>query len=308
MRVSLKILLMLALLQGCTLETRRSPDPASAGADNSRLENERREQAQRHLARALEHELQQDFINAAGERVSYHAYLDRDADLAANTAKIWDNLNRADKGELRRRYRADPGALAGWLELAFIKRTMLIDLDALGRALSSWQENYPAHPANAAIIGQVRAHGLLYNKRPERVALLLPLRGALREAAQAVRDGFVSAWYHSGADRSPVRIYEANSLNIDQAYSQAVADGADFIVGPLEKTGVDKALRPGRPVRTCAGPEPRPPGARYDGARRRRHPAPPDAVQSGAGRRGAPGGGTGQGRRLRQGAGYCSRR
>ena len=231
---------MLALLQGCTLETRRSPDPAPAGADNSRLENERREQAQLHLARALEHELQQDFINAAGERVSCHAYLDRDADLAANTAKIWDNLNRADKGELRRRYRADPGALAGWLELAFIKRTMLIDLDALGRALSSWQENYPAHPANAAIIGQVRAHGLLYNKRPERVALLLPLRGALREAAQAVRDGFVSAWYHSGANRSPVRIYEANSLNIDQAYSQAVADGADFIVGPLEKQALTK--------------------------------------------------------------------
>ena len=231
---------MVALLQGCTLETRKSPDPAPAEADNSRLEDERREQARLHLARALERELQQDFIHAAGERVSYHAYLDRDADLASNTAKIWDNLNRADKGDLRRRYRADPGALAGWLELAFIKRTMLIDLDRLERALSSWQEDYPAHPANADIIGQVRADGLLYNKRPERVALLLPLQGALREAAEAVRDGFISAWYHSGANRSPVRIYEANSLNIDQAYSRAVADGADFIVGPLEKQALTK--------------------------------------------------------------------
>ena len=240
MRVSLKILLMVALLQGCTLQTRKSPDPAPAETDNSRLENERREQARLHLARALEHELQQDFINAAGERVSYHAYLDRDADLAANTAIIWDNLNRADREALRRRYRADPGALAGWLELAFIKRTMLIDLDRLERALSSWQEDYPAHPANAAIIGQVRADGLLYNKRPERIALLLPLHGALREAAEAVRDGFISAWYHSGANRSPVRIYEANSLNIDQAYSRAVADGADFIVGPLEKQALTK--------------------------------------------------------------------
>ena len=240
MSAFLKILLLVALLQGCTLQTRKSPEPEPVGPDSSRLENERREQAQLHLDQALEYELRQDFINAVAERLSYHAYLDRDADLAANTAKIWDNLNRAGKEVLLRRYRSDPGALSGWLELAFIRRTMLADLEVLERALESWQEKYPAHPANAAIIGQVRADGLLYNKQPERIALLLPLRGALREAAQAVRDGFISAWYHSGAARSPVRIYEANSLNIDQAYSQAVADGADFIVGPLEKQALAK--------------------------------------------------------------------
>ena len=253
MRVSLKILLMVALLQGCTLQTRKSPEPAPAEPDSSRLENERQEQARLHLARALEHELQQDFINAAGERVSYHAYLDRGADLANNTVKIWDNLNRAGKNALVRRYRSDPQAFSGWLELAFIRRTMLADPGKLERALASWQENYPEHPANAAIIGQVRADGLLYNKQPERVALLLPMRGALREAAEAVRDGFVSAWYNSGADRPPIRIYEANSLNIEQAYAQAVEEGADFIVGPLEKQALTKlSARAGLPVPTLA--------------------------------------------------------
>ena len=236
----LKILFMVALLQGCTLEVRKDPEPAQTELESERLLNERREQAQRRLARALELEQQADFLNAAGERVSYLSYLDRDADITAATAKIWNNLNRADKDALVQRYRSDPQALSGWLELAFIRRTMLADPGALERALASWQENYPAHPANAAIVGQVRDDGRLLNKRAERIALLLPLRGALREAAQAVRDGFISAWYNAGPERPPVRIYEANSLNIEQAYAQAVAEGADFIVGPLEKQALTK--------------------------------------------------------------------
>lgn len=253
MSVFLKILLMVALLQGCTLETRKSPEPEPTEPDSSQVENERREQAQLHRLRALEFERQEDFINAAGERVSYHAYLDQAADMAANTAKIWENLNRAGKKALVGRYRSDPQAFSGWLELAYIKRTMLADPGSLERALASWQENYPAHPANSAIIGQIRAAARLYNKRPDRIALLLPLRGAFREAAEAVRDGFISAWYNSGPDRPPVKIYEANSLNIEPAYSQAVAEGADFIVGPLEKQALTKLSdRAGLSVPTLA--------------------------------------------------------
>ena len=75
----------------------------------------------------------------------------------------------------------------------------------------------------------------------------------MREAAEAVRDGFISAWYNAGQERPPVRIYEANSLNIEQAYAQAVAEGADFIVGPLEKQALAKlSARAGLSVPTLA--------------------------------------------------------
>ena len=235
-----KILLVVALLQGCTVETRKSPEPVPVELESSRVENERREQAQRRLERALEYERQQDFLNAAQERLGYHAHLDESTAIKANTAKIWENLNRADKDALRRHYHSDPRALSGWLELAFIKRTMLGDLQALERALTSWQQNYPAHPAGFTLVGQIRRVALLYNQRPRKIALLLPLRGGLQEAAEAVRDGFMAAWYQSGQYRPPLNIYEANSLNIEQAYAQAVAEGADFIVGPLEKQALTK--------------------------------------------------------------------
>ena len=253
MRVFLYFLLIIPLLQACTLEVKKDAGSAQPEQESEQLLNERREQARLHRLRAIEFEQQADFIHAAGARVSYHAYLEHEADITANTAKIWGNLERADKHALVRRYRSDPQALSGWLELAFIRRTMLADPGTLERALASWQENYPAHPANAAIVGQVREAGRLFNKRAERIALLLPLRGALREAAEAVRDGFISAWYNSGEDRSPVRIYEANSLNIEQAYAQAVAEGADFIVGPLEKQALAKlSARTGLSVPTLA--------------------------------------------------------
>lgn len=241
MRVYLKILLTAILLQGCTPVVKKAPQPVQPESDNSaQLLEERRRQAEQRRLRVLELEQQADFISAVRERISYYEYLDRDADIAANSTGIWRNLNRADKETLRELYRSDPRALAGWLELAIINRTMLAQPESLARALASWQDTYPMHPANPAIVAQVSAAGRLYHRRPERVALLLPMRGAFQEAATAVRDGFISAWYNSAEYRPPLRIYEANSLNIEQAYSQAVTDGAEFIVGPLEKQALRK--------------------------------------------------------------------
>ncbi len=240
MPVFLQILLSVMLLQGCTLDLRESPQPTPAEPTGSRAQDDRRRQAQQYLARALEYERQQDFLNAAQARFSYHKYLDDSVASKVNTAKIWENLNRADKQALRRRYQTAPGALSGWVELAFIRRTLLTDLKTLERALRAWQQNYPAHPANFTIVGQLRETALRINTRPQQIALLLPLRGVLREAAAAVRDGFMTAWYHSGHYQPLLRVYEANSLNIDQAYAQALTEGADFIVGPLEKQALTR--------------------------------------------------------------------
>ena len=197
-------------------------------------------QARRQRLSALAHEQLADFINAAAARLSYDNYLAQGADKEANTAKIWEHLNKVEKEDLREVHRSDPQALSGWLELALINRTMLPDLETLSRSLAAWQDKYPVHPANQTIIGQIRAAGQRYHLQPRQIALLLPLRGGYRKAAEAIRDGFITAWYNSDQDRPPVKIYEANSLNIEQAYTQAVTDGADIIVGPLEKQALTK--------------------------------------------------------------------
>ena len=196
--------------------------------------------ARRHRISAHAHEQLADFINAAEARLSYNSYLPQGADKEANTARIWEDLNKVDKEDLREVHRSDPQALSGWLELALINRTMLPDLETLSRSLAAWQDKYPVHPANQTIIGQIRAAGQRYHLKPRQIALLLPLRGGYRRAAEAIRDGFITAWYNSDQDRPVVKIYEANSLNIEQAYTQAVTDGADLVVGPLEKQALIK--------------------------------------------------------------------
>ena len=197
-------------------------------------------QERRHRLSALAYEQLADFINAAEARISYNTFLPQGADKQANTAKIWDDLNKVDKEHLREFHRSYPQALSGWLELAFINRTMLADFKTLSRSLAAWQDNYPDHPANHTIIEQIRAVGRRYDLRPRQIALLLPLRGGYRKAAEAIRDGFIAAWYNSDQNRPLVKIYDATSLNIEQAYTQAVTDGADFIVGPLEKQALTK--------------------------------------------------------------------
>lgn len=85
--------------------------------------------------------------------------------------------------------------------------------------------------------------GPLSALQPQKIALLLPFRGGYRKAAEAVRDGFIVAWHDADDYKPALRIYDANALNVEQIYAQAVAEGADFVVGPLEKQAVEELAK-----------------------------------------------------------------
>ncbi len=197
-------------------------------------------QARRLRLRALAWERQGDFVNAVRARLAYNDYLERPADAEANALKTWQSVGRIDRDVQRQLRDANPQALGGWLELAFIHRTLAADYPALRRALDDWRERRPAHPANASIVGQLLAASKLYSARPRQLALLLPFSGAYAKAAAAIRDGFLSAWYAAPGDKPLVKLYDANPENARQVYQQAVADGAEFVVGPLEKQAIAK--------------------------------------------------------------------
>jgi len=91
------------------------------------------------------------------------------------------------------------------------------------------------------------------NKQPGKIALLLPFNAQYKEASNAIRDGFLAAWYESSATRPVIKIYNADNQNIIDVYQTAVNDGADFVVGPLEKEAVATLIFSGRIlVRTLA--------------------------------------------------------
>ena len=73
---------------------------------------------------------------------------------------------------------------------------------------------------------------------PVKVALLLPLTGEQAAAATAVRDGFLTGYYGESRRRPEVRFYDT-AAGANAAYARAVAEGNDFVVGPLARDEVD---------------------------------------------------------------------
>ena len=73
---------------------------------------------------------------------------------------------------------------------------------------------------------------------PQRLAVLLPLTGSLAVAASPVRDGFLAAYYGESRRRPELRFYDTAAAGVQAAYDKAVADGNDFVVGPLGRDEV----------------------------------------------------------------------
>lgn len=114
------------------------------------------------------------------------------------------------------------------------------------RVWAQWRAAHPRHLAALAPPPFVSDAAM-----PRRIALMLPLSGALAPAARAVRDGFVAAYFASAPPPwQSIRLYDTAAASVEALYGQAVADDAALVVGPLAKeaTRAMWALNPGLPV------------------------------------------------------------
>lgn len=135
--------------------------------------------------------------------------------------------------------------LLPWIEQALRRKGSM-----LPRQLP--QANRPVGTLTPDDSGQLQAEGY----RPLRqVALLLPLSGPLAGVAQSIRDGFFTAYFADASEQRPtVRVYDAGDTPAAAvaAYQKAVADGADHVVGPLQRESVGELFRQPLPARVLA--------------------------------------------------------
>ncbi|HEX6612751.1 MAG TPA: penicillin-binding protein activator [Rhodanobacteraceae bacterium] len=106
---------------------------------------------------------------------------------------------------------------------------------------------------------------------PARIALLLPTKGPLATPAEAVREGFFTAYFGTQPDtpRAQVRSYDSGGTPALAlaAYNEAVADGASLVIGPLTRESVSAMFAHGSlpvPVLALNHPDndvPPPPGS-----------------------------------------------
>ncbi|MGB5132897.1 MAG: penicillin-binding protein activator, partial [Steroidobacteraceae bacterium] len=129
--------------------------------------------------------------------------------------------------------------LAGWLDLGRIVADARAGALGVSRRVQSWRSRYPAHPASDELWRDLLERPAASGDIPRQIALLLPLSGRAEAAGVAVRDGFLGAYYEQGAESRPrLRIYDVAVQDAPSAYLQAIADGSDFVVGPLTREEV----------------------------------------------------------------------
>jgi len=197
-----------------------------------------------HDLRARIFESRDKFADAIRERSRLHQYLEPATERSRrNKRRLWKNLQKLDAGELDRLTREDRAGLTGWVELARIYRQFLSRPERVATAVDEWRRLYAGHPAEPAITTQILAISRDLRLRPQSIALLLPFTGPYKRAAEAIRDGFMTARYAAEEYRPSIRVYDSDSLSIVANYRRAMEDGAEFIVGPLEKAAIRNLLK-----------------------------------------------------------------
>jgi len=190
---------------------------------------------------------------AAGDRYASartRAQLDRyltGADREQNRKEIIETLAALDGDALKGRADSlspdDP--LRPWIEQALRTKGQ-----ALARTMP--RPSRPVGTMQPSHEGALEAEGY---KSLQRVALLLPLGAQLAQVSQSIRDGFLAAYFASDPQHRPeIRVYDAGKTPADAvaAYSRAVADGADHVVGPLQREAVGELFHQSLPARVLA--------------------------------------------------------
>jgi len=196
-------------------------------------------------------------IDSVEERVALSPYLDSSTERDANQDAIWRNLMTLSVEELNRlsAQTSDP-LLEGWYALAALSKNNEGDLDLQLARIEDWMARRPQHPASQYPPSDLRLLKDLVENQPRQVALLLPLNGPLERSGKAVRDGFMAAYFAAKQrdTRIPeVRIFDTSNDDIDSVYELAVSDGAEMIIGPLQKEKLDQLnLRLDLPLPTLA--------------------------------------------------------
>ena len=164
--------------------------------------------------------------------------------LADNRSALWELLRAAAAGGANLSFpRGTDPLSAGWLEAARVATQGRRNPSSQRSQLADWTKRYPSHPAGGALLASMQPDLTPVAQVPAQIALLLPLSGRFSDAGEALRDGFLAAYFQQDAATRPrLKIYDS-AEDASVAYRRAVADGAGFVVGPLGKENVQAVTR-----------------------------------------------------------------
>lgn len=206
-------------------------------------------QVQFHKMLAQAYQSSGNIAESVTERIKLEKLLPDEASKASNRHALWLTLTALPIAELDTltAEATEDSDLEGWMQLASLSRKKYDDPQASLAHIEQWQARFPNHPGFSILTVQgenVSSHLFAF---PKQMALLLPLTGPLSGPGNAIKDGFMAA---NMPNAVKVQLYDTNNGQVESLYQQAVADGAEYIVGPLSKAHVATVAAMNHPVPT----------------------------------------------------------
>jgi outer membrane PBP1 activator LpoA protein len=233
-----------------------------------------------YTTRAAMHKLDSDSVEATKDLITAAKLLTDQQEIQENNQQIAQALMQLTPKALAELLENDANSnqeLIGWVEFVKISKQYDYGAEQTERAYKVWQQRFNNHPANSLLptisslpteahndsvdddytkqqwfnkirrsqnldlnkVAASKYKNSIRNAPPEKIALILPLHGKYAPSAKAVRDGFLAAHFES-QNKIKIQVYDSMDGNIVEKYKQALAEGAEFIVGPLMKQDVEK--------------------------------------------------------------------
>jgi uncharacterized protein len=180
----------------------------------------------------------QRLVTSARERVLIDHLLSKDQSQI-NREKIFNTLLELPAPLLvTYAKKAVSNELRGWLSLAAMTKQFQNKPSQQLKALRDWRKLWAGHPAAQTMPESLELLDTIVAGQPDEIAILLPQSGRLSTIGQAIQNGILAAHFEQEST-SRIRIYDtARGEPIQALISRAAEEGADLIIGPLDKEKV----------------------------------------------------------------------
>ncbi len=200
------------------------------------------QQIRYHQIRAASFTVLGDLQNSLRERLRLSELLKTAQAIEENNQAILEALLLLSPSELEQIRTIPHRDMPGWVELAGILSRYSSLSPELERVLYRWRLAYPDHPAKYR---RFLEHFLAQRQRsfhpPRRIAVLLPESGPFQNAAEAIKTGIGIAQNQPGNSYFPaLSYYDTDVVDPISLYHQATQEGAELILGPLQKPNVEQ--------------------------------------------------------------------
>ena len=193
-----------------------------------------------HQSRAFAYSLTGQPLKSARERIQSSQLITNPQQLDDNYSATLETLTPLPLNTLQTMQPPPPDLLGGWMSLAALIKLKPQNPDGFASTIRDWRYDFPNHPANSAFLDNYLEKSHREFLLPDSIAIMLPETGPYAQAARAVREGFMAAYHHRGNNlfTPQIRFYDTQSSDPVMLYRQAQADGAELVIGPLNKKNI----------------------------------------------------------------------